>query len=64
MICDPLFYDIYMKLVNILEISRFDLCLRYDFWIFIIVMNMVVPNAFPGPYDALAVSTLSIIIID
>jgi hypothetical protein len=56
MIYDPSFYDIYLKILRIIEVSRFDL--RYDYWIFITVMNMVMPNSFPGPGYSEGIDTL------
>ncbi len=55
MIYDPLFYDIYIIILRILEISKFDL--RYDYWIFITVMNLVMPNTFPGPGESDSIDT-------
>ncbi|RIA81578.1 hypothetical protein C1645_836770 [Glomus cerebriforme] len=56
MIYDPSFYDIYLKILEILGISRFDL--RYDYWIFITIMNLVMPNSFPGPGHSPEMDTL------
>ncbi|CAB4491728.1 hypothetical protein RhiirA5_503450 [Rhizophagus irregularis] len=58
MIYDPSFYEIYLNILRIIEVSRFDL--RYDYWIFITVINMVLPNSFPGPGDSDVIDTLAL----
>ncbi|CAG8605664.1 14861_t:CDS:2 [Funneliformis caledonium] len=55
MVYDPSLHQIYTTILRILDISKFDL--RYDFWIFITVMNMVMPNTYPGPGELEAMDT-------
>ncbi|GBB94066.1 hypothetical protein RclHR1_22860002 [Rhizophagus clarus] len=56
MIYDTSFYDIYLSTLRIIEVSRFDL--RYDYWVFITVMNTILPNSFPGPGVSEMIDTL------